>query len=60
MTDICKCKGIGCNKKDTCFRYLATDSEYQSYVIMEDANKCTIYWHVSKEDLEKTQKTWND
>ena len=61
MTDIAKCNGIGCNKKDTCFRYLATDSEYQSYILISDVNNCDHYWQIQNKDaLKMLQREWDD
>lgn len=31
MTDISKCHGIGCDKKEKCFRYTCLSSYWQSY-----------------------------
>lgn len=58
MVDICKCNGFGCTKKETCFRYLSTPDEYQSYASY-DTDNCDSYWEVkSKEGLESLNKMW--
>ena len=31
MTDISKCDGEGCPRKDSCYRYTATSSTWQSW-----------------------------
>jgi hypothetical protein len=31
MSDITKCKGTNCLQKDTCYRFLAPSSMWQSY-----------------------------
>lgn len=33
MADITKCKGEGCEAKETCYRYTAKPSKYQSYFV---------------------------
>ena len=33
MTDISKCTGTECPIKETCYRYTASASEYQSYIV---------------------------
>lgn len=52
MTDISKCDGTNCDKKDTCYRYLAPDNPYyQSYLLAEDAvdkEGCCKYYIASK------------
>ena len=52
MTDISKCTGDACDKKDTCYRYLAPDNPYyQSYILAEDTidkDGCCKYYIASK------------
>jgi hypothetical protein len=31
MPDICMCEGHGCSLKESCYRYTAEPSKYQSY-----------------------------
>lgn len=52
-----------CALRQTCFRALATDSEYQSYFIMEEKEiqtpeECGEYWDCPDED--KYQRYWDD
>jgi len=46
MPDITMCMGTNCPHKETCHRYTAKPSEYQSY--FTDApikdGKCEMYW----------------
>ena len=47
MADITMCKGINCNKTNTCYRYLAKANPYrQSYFSdspMKDGD-CEMFW----------------
>ncbi len=45
MPDITKCKGEGCEAKNTCYRFTATPSLYQSYFTESPIkdNKCEYY-----------------
>jgi len=46
MADISKCSGHGCELKETCYRYKAPDSHWQSWfneVPFKDG-KCDYYW----------------
>ena len=57
MTDISKCDGIGCIKKYTCYRFLAPDGIWQSYMkieVNERGKSCPYYWKVnSKSELRR-------
>ena len=46
MVDISMCDRRDCKKKNTCFRYLAFPSEYQTYLIIDtpDTDNCEYYW----------------
>jgi len=49
--DITKCSGDKCPIKDKCYRYLADESEYQSYVldpheIKDGVFTCDLFWGV--------------
>jgi hypothetical protein len=48
MPDIAMCKGDNCPSKHTCYRFLATPSEYvQSYfhpTPNTETGKCDEYW----------------
>lgn len=65
MVDIAMCDNDKCLVKDTCFRYRATPSQYQTYFIVakeeKDATTCSEYWEVtSEENLEKLNRYWAD
>lgn len=64
MTDISKCYGKDCDKKDTCFRYLAKEGYWQAYIAMDDLEKiknCDLYWPIhSEEELNRFQKECDD
>lgn len=59
MPDITMCTGVGCNKKDTCYRFTATPSGWQSYFcvspIDQDGN-CESYWEVQKSVVKTEDK----
>jgi hypothetical protein len=47
MADISKCNGYGCKKRDTCYRFTAPNSDYQSYfsiVPVARNGECGEYW----------------
>lgn len=49
MPNIWKCNGEGCPLKQTCWRFLAVDSEFrQSYFVTQPIKngKCDQYWKV--------------
>ena len=48
MTDISKCEGTKCPLKETCYRFTAKSSDYQSYFAeppIKDG-KCEYYWDI--------------
>ena len=48
MADITMCKGINCEQRLTCYRYLANANPYaQSYFSETPINngECDMYWH---------------
>jgi hypothetical protein len=48
MADITMCEGVNCDKRLTCYRYLATANPYaQSYFSETPINngECDMYWH---------------
>lgn len=56
MPDITMCKGTNCPKKNECYRFLATPSEYrQSYFIDPpyEKDKCGEFWNVVPKELDK-------
>ena len=48
MADITMCSGLNCPKKETCHRYAANKSYWQSYFMEVPYNKetdnCGFYW----------------
>ena len=46
MPDISMCKGKDCPLKETCYRYTAESSDYQSYFteVPFENDKCEFYW----------------
>lgn len=68
MVDICMCQNEDCPLKDSCYRYRAKASEYQTFYIVGDKmkkdaqeRKCTSYWEVkSDEEVEKLNRYWAD
>lgn len=46
MTDICKCKGLDCPRKESCYRYTCdADPLWQAYFagMPEDPKECKYY-----------------
>ena len=69
MADISMCQCENCPATKTCFRFLATPSDYQCYFIMSDEDKkeiekngkCSEYWECkTEEDLKKYDRYWRD
>jgi hypothetical protein len=63
VADISKCKGQGCNIKNTCYRFLADADDYmQSYIkgnVSDDGEYCDHYWPDTEEaarDMKKKKK----
>ena len=53
--DITMCLGTDCPHKETCYRYTAKPSEYQSYFMeapIQD-EKCEMYWGENAESILK-------
>jgi hypothetical protein len=46
MPDIAKCLGTDCPYKETCYRYTAKPSDWQSYFSVPPIKdgKCDMYW----------------
>lgn len=47
MSDITKCEGYDCPKKENCWRYKAPDSPYRQAYFAENPQKdgdCEHYW----------------
>ncbi len=54
MTDISKCGGQGCSKRDTCYRYVVQGSEGQSWGAFDesdDLTNCKYYWENKDEEI---------
>jgi len=52
MADISKCSGVGCPKKEKCYRYTAPGSYYQSYFtyppmeVIKGKWSCGYFWKI--------------
>ena len=55
MPDITMCLGTECPHKETCYRFTAKPSDYQSYFMKPPIKegKCEYYWG------ENAQSVWN-
>ena len=53
MTDISKCRGDNCKKKETCFRYQASESHYQSWIDPDECmrNDFYLYWTTANKPI---------
>ena len=65
MTDICKCNNKNCKIRNSCYRFLADDSDYQAYFIVDkvvdNENDCNEYWKVTNDkEIERLNKLWAD
>lgn len=62
MADISMCTAFECPLAKTCFRFLATPSEYQTYFIIDHPTKdCGEYWPVKdEEELKRLDEYWRD
>lgn len=49
MPDIAMCKGKGCKKKETCYRFKAKPCPYQQTYMIPDAKNCEHYWETDEE-----------
>lgn len=53
------CPGTDCPKKETCYRFMATPSDYQSYFIhspIKEDGECDHYWEIVKPEIDKKKK----
>ena len=51
MPDITMCNGVGCQMKETCYRYKATPSEFRQSYFFTAPNKgldCNYYWKLEE------------
>jgi hypothetical protein len=62
MADITKCKGEGCPLKESCYRFTAEASEYQSYFLTPpfDGKTCEMYWGKQSEFIYNQLKNITD
>lgn len=65
MVDISMCRNDKCLLKDTCYRYLAEPSGYQSYIIIdknvETEDDCNSYWECLTDNRRKElNRQWGD
>jgi hypothetical protein len=53
MPDISMCVGTNCPHKETCYRFTAKPSDYQSYFIYPPVKdgKCEMYWGKNAESV---------
>lgn len=54
MPDITMCEGTGCPRKESCHRFTAKPSEYQSYFVtppVKEDGKCEMYWGDAEQDI---------
>jgi hypothetical protein len=52
MTDITKCWGHGCDFKESCYRFTASEDMYQSYFMNSPIKdgKCEYQWDTSAKE----------
>lgn len=53
MPDITMCRGDGCPKKQSCYRYTAKASDYQSFFMTPPVKdgECDHYWEDEPKEL---------
>ena len=59
MADISKCEGTNCSLKETCYRYKAESSYWQSWAsfwVYAKDGKCDYYWDIK--DAETDYFSW--
>ena len=56
MTDITKCKGEGCEAKNTCYRFTATTSKYQAYFTESPIKNGECEYYINHNRLNKWRK----
>lgn len=49
MTWITKCSNTKCESKETCYRFTAPDSRYQSYTILDGSSKDDCEYFIEDE-----------
>ena len=53
MADITKCEGVGCYRKESCYRYTAPANDlWQSYFVgsPKKMDGCSEYWPISGDE----------
>ena len=58
--DIAMCKGEGCERKDTCFRYLATPNEYRQSYVVANPKDCDHYWECPNKSILRRMNIQNE
>lgn len=60
MSDISKCLGTGCNRKESCYRYTAPEGWWQSYMLRipvdVETQECEHYW--DNKGCDDGSETW--
>lgn len=57
MPDISMCMNEECTQKETCYRYKAKPSNWQSYADFKQVDgRCEAYWEVEDEDSEDRRR----
>ena len=62
MPDISMCPGTDCPKKETCYRFMATPCDYQSYFVeapIKEGGECDHYWEIVKLKVDKKKRKVN-
>jgi hypothetical protein len=63
MADIDMCHGIYCDKRNTCYRYMANANPWrQSFFAgpVDKDGKCSEYWPVSESELKRLKELRED
>ena len=63
MVDIAMCKSTDCKLKDTCYRYVAEPSEYQTVGLFAPSSdtQCEFYWKISSQgEIDLLNKNWEE
>lgn len=47
MTDISKCQGLQCDKRESCWRFTAPAGIWQSWMSPENPARCEYYWPIA-------------
>ena len=59
MPDISMCPRTDCSKKETCYRFMATPCDYQSYFVsspIKEDGECDYYWEIVKPKIDEKKK----